>query len=147
MSAGLCKLPVPAVLLANGFTRVFVQPVSNWEPLDEARIYEFADRRGRWLVVRDEKYVRGVTRYAIQTVLGEHLDSPWGYHVTDLGVPFRHCSFAVAVLARAARSTRRRQRLTPSCRHCWTARCILPRSREGIWRFRARRFLTPGTVR
>lgn len=90
MSPGLRKLPVPAVLLANGFTRVFVQPVSNWEPLDEARIYEFADRRGRWLVVRDEKYVRGVTRYAIQTVLGEHLDSPWGYHITDLGVPFRH---------------------------------------------------------
>ncbi len=90
MSAGLRKLSVPAVLLANGFTRVFVQPVSNWEPGDEARIYDFADHRGRWLVVRDEKFVRGTMRYAIQTVLGEHLESPWGYDVTDLGVPYRH---------------------------------------------------------
>ncbi len=90
MSAGLRKLPVPEVLRVNGFTRVHVQPVSNREPRDVARIYDFADDRGRWLVVRDEKYVRTTTRFAIQTVLGEHLASPWTYYVTDLGAQYRH---------------------------------------------------------
>ena len=91
MSPGLRKLPVPAVLLANGFTRVHLVPWNaSWQPGDIAGIFDFATTRGRWLHILDSEHLPRITTRAAQVVRGECVDVPWSSEVDPHGIPYRH---------------------------------------------------------
>lgn len=81
-------LTVPAILRANGFTRVCVEPGLLWSQDERAWLREYtpSDRR---LTVPAENLSRSTMLFAIQLVLGEQVSVPWGYYVDSRDVPYR----------------------------------------------------------